>query len=235
MIKHIRTLTVIYDNEINNSEVQLFRGAVLKSLGDDADLLYHNHTGEETFRYSYPLIQYKRLRGKAAIVCVEQGVDMIGQFLTSIPEELQIGQRTIQPKVEVVQPNRMVVQTWDSKFRYHLNRWIPLNAQNYQKYKETESMAERIQLLENILKGNLLSLLKGLDIHIDNELAVSITNLGDSFLISNKGIKMMAFNADFISNLSIPNNLGIGKNASIGYGIVRQYKNDSEKKSDNQE
>lgn len=235
MIKHIRTLTVIYDNEINNSEVQLFRGAVLKSLGDDADLLYHNHTGEETFRYSYPLIQYKRLRGKAAIVCVEQGVDMIGQFLTSIPEELQIGQRTIQPKVEVVQPNRMVVQTWDSKFRYHLNRWIPLNAQNYQKYKETESMAERIQLLENILKGNLLSLLKGLDIHIDNELAVSITNLDDSFLISNKGIKMMAFNADFISNLSIPNNLGIGKNASIGYGIVRQYKNDSEKKSDNQE
>lgn len=235
MIKHIRTLTVIYDNEINNSEVQLFRGAVLKSLGDGADLLYHNHTGEETFRYSYPLIQYKRLRGKAAIVCVEQGVDMIGQFLTSIPEELQIGQRTIQPKVEVVQPNRMVVQTWDSKFRYHLNRWIPLNAQNYQKYKETESMAERIQLLENILKGNLLSLLKGLDIHIDNELAVSITNLGDSFLISNKGIKMMAFNADFISNLSIPNNLGIGKNASIGYGIVRQYKNDSEKKSDNQE
>lgn len=235
MIKHIRTLTVIYDNEINNSEVQLFRGAVLKSLGDDADLLYHNHTGEETFRYSYPLIQYKRLRGKAAIVCVEQGVDMIGQFLTSIPEELQIGQRTIQPKVEMVQPNRMVVQTWDSKFRYHLNRWLPLNAQNYQKYKETESMSERIQLLESILKGNLLSFLKGLDIHLENELTVSITNLGDSFLISNKGIKMMAFNADFISNLSIPNNLGIGKNASIGYGIVRQYKNDSEKKSDNQE
>lgn len=235
MIKHIRTLTVIYDNDINNNEVQLFRGAVLKSLGGSADLLYHNHTGDDTFRYSYPLIQYKRLKGKAAIVCVEQGVDMIGQFLTSIPEELQIGQRTIQPKVEMVQPNRMVVQTWDSKFRYHLNRWLPLNAQNYQKYKETESMSERIQLLESILKGNLLSFLKGLDIHLENELTVSITNLGDSFLIRNKGIKLMAFNADFISNLSIPNNLGIGKNASIGFGIVRQYKNEKETKTDNQE
>ena len=38
----------------------------------------------------------------------------------------------------------------------------------------------------------------------------------------------MAFNADFKCNLSIPNNLGIGKNASIGYGIVHQVKKDKD-------
>jgi hypothetical protein len=41
---------------------------------------------------------------------------------------------------------------------------------------------------------------------------------------------MMAFNADFISNLSIPNNLGIGKNASIGCGVVHQVKKENNNK-----
>jgi len=77
MEKNIRTLTVLYNTEISNKEISLFRGAVLKSLGDKANVLYHNHTGEETFRYSYPLIQYKRINGKAAITCVEEGADII--------------------------------------------------------------------------------------------------------------------------------------------------------------
>ena len=39
---------------------------------------------------------------------------------------------------------------------------------------------------------------------------------------------MLAFNADFKCNLTIPNNLGIGKNASIGYGVVHLMKKDKE-------
>lgn len=80
MAKEISTLTVLYNTKIRNHEISLFRGAVLKSLGNKANVLYHNHTGEKTFRYAYPLIQYKRLKGNAAIVCVEEGADMIQLF-----------------------------------------------------------------------------------------------------------------------------------------------------------
>jgi hypothetical protein len=45
----------------------------------------------------------------------------------------------------------------------------------------------------------------------------------------------MAFNVDFKTNLSIPNNLGIGKNASIGFGIVTQIRREKEKQTDNTE
>ncbi|MBR5326893.1 MAG: hypothetical protein IKU49_10450, partial [Prevotella sp.] len=88
MAKYIRTLTVFYDTEINHTEIPLFRGAVWKSLGNKADILYHNHTGEDSFRYSYPLIQYKRLNGKAAITCVEEGADIIGQFMSETPDTI---------------------------------------------------------------------------------------------------------------------------------------------------
>lgn len=224
MPKYIRTLTVLFDTEINYKEIPLFRGAVLKSMGEKTNILYHNHTGEKSFRYSYPLIQYKRLGGKAALVCVEDGADVIGQYLSEASGIISLGGREVKCDVSKVSPVRILIQTWNKPFKYHLNRWLPLNSKNYQIFQMTDNEDEKKTMLENILKGNLLSMLKGLGIRLEDELLVRITQLSDSYLIYNKGIGMMAFNADFTCNLSIPNNLGIGKNASIGCGIVHQEK-----------
>ncbi len=222
MSKYIRTLTITYDLPISQREIPLFRGAVLKSLGDKANLLYHNHTGADTFRYAYPLIQYKRLNGKAAIVCIEEGVDLIGQLLIKMPPKITLGECPNDITVEKIVPARIMVQTWENSFDYHITTWLPLNSKNYLLYKSTTSLAERIVLLEKILKGNLISMLKGVDIHLEKELTVSIRNISDSYILYNKGVALMAFNADFITNMSIPNYLGVGKNASIGYGVVYQ-------------
>ena len=232
--KHIRTLTVVFDTDIRQSEIHLFRGAVLKALGDKANLLYHNHTGEHTFRYSYPLIQYKRIRGKAAMVCVNEGADVIGQFLTNMPSNMVLGDRVVDVVIEKVIPAKVLVQTWQSIFHYHVSRWLPLNTQNYIKYRSCEGMAEKVLLLESILKGNLLSMLKGLGIHLESELLLKISDLSSEHVIYNKGIAMMSFNASFTSNLSIPNFMGIGKNASLGCGMVcEKIERDSEKKEIN--
>ena len=233
MSKYIRTLTVIFDTEISFKEIPLFRGSILKCLGEKANLLFHNHTSENTFRYSYPLIQYKRLREKAAIVCIEDAVDLIGQLLTESGNTLLIGERGVSWNTNRIQPARLLIQTWEQPFNYHISRWLPFNSENYQTYKNIEGVVERVTFLENILKGNLLSMLKGLEIHLEQELIVKITQISDPYILYNKGIGMTAFNADFICNLTIPNFVGIGKNASIGYGVVHQ---ESKKKqeSDNQ-
>lgn len=219
-MKYIRALTIITDAEIHQNEVPLFRGAVINSLGEHPNLYFHNHLDDDKFRYAYPLIQYKRLGGKAAIVCVEEGVDIIGQFLTEVNGTLNIGERQITCHTDKIQPAKILVQTWEEMFNYHISRWLPLNSQNYQRYKDIEGVVEKVSFLENILKANLLSMLKGLDIHLEKELILKITEISDSYLIHHKGVKMMAFNADFKCNLSIPNNIGIGKNASIGCGII---------------
>lgn len=227
-MKYIRTLTILTDAEIRQNEIPLFRGAVIHSLGEHPNVYFHNHLDDDKFRYAYPLIQYKRLEGKAAIVCVEDGVDIIGQFLTEVDGTLTIGDRQITYNTGRIQPARILVQTWEEMFNYHISRWLPLNSQNYQRYKDIEGVVEKVSFLENILKANLLSMLKGLDIHLEQQLLLKITNIGDSYLFYNKGVKMMAFNADFKCNLSIPNNIGIGKNASIGCGIVHQLRKDKD-------
>ena len=223
-MKYIRTLTVLTDAEIRQNEIPLFRGAVIHSLGEHPNVYFHNHLDDDKFRYSYPLIQYKRIDGKAAIVCIEAGVDIIGQFLTEVDGTLTIGNRQVTCNTGKIQPARILVQTWEELFHYHISRWLPLNSQNYQRYKGIEGVVEKVSFLENILKANLLSMLKGLDIHLEKELILKITEISDSYLIYNKGVRMMAFNADFKCNLSIPNNIGIGKNASIGCGRVHQLR-----------
>lgn len=230
MAKYIKVLTVTYNTEISYKEIPLFRGAVLHSMGDSANLLYHNHTGKNTFRYSYPLIQYKRIGGKATIVCIEEGTDVIGQFLSETTKPIRIGAREAKCETGKILPAKILMQTWNHPFSYQIFRWLPLNKENYRKYQETEGIIEKVSLLEGILKGNLLSMLKGLDIYLDNELTLKITNLSEPYILHNKNVALMAFNADFNCNLSMPDNVGIGKNASIGYGVIHRKKKEEQHK-----
>ena len=218
--KHIKVLTIRFTTEISPREIPLFRGAILSTIGTDVDILYHNHTDNDGFRYSYPLIQYKRIGGKAAIVCIDKGVDSIGQFLMTQQHEMVLGERSVKMEIESVRPQNILMQTWQDMFNYRLQHWIPLNSDNYRRYQELESLVERIALLEGILKGNLLSMCKGLDIYLSEELKVSITNMNEPHLVKVKGVKVMSFDVDFRSNLSIPDGIGIGKNVSLGYGTT---------------
>lgn len=63
----------IYANKLSkwkpDEEVKLFRAAAIHAL-QNAEVLFHNHLDGEKLRFGYPLIQYKRIRRKAAIVCV---------------------------------------------------------------------------------------------------------------------------------------------------------------------
>ena len=93
MKKYIRTLTIYYDTDITSQEIPLFRGAILNVMGEKANLLFHNHIGDNSFRYAYPLIQYKRIDGKATVVCIDKGVDTIGQFIANFDNIVRIGDR----------------------------------------------------------------------------------------------------------------------------------------------
>ncbi len=219
----IHILSILFRNEISWSEVPLFRGAVIEAFHGQADALYHNHEGG-SFRYAYPLIQYKRIRGKAAIVCMEEGTEAIGEFLSEGNFSFRIGNRNEDMEIENVFSRRFTMQVWDSSFHYRIRRWLPLNSRNYMRYKGTEDCSERISFLENILVANLLSVLKGLGIHAGKEIGCKLTWLSAPYRLTNKNVKLMAFDAEFKTNLSLPDYVGVGKNASIGYGVVTRVK-----------
>ncbi len=227
-MKQIKLLTIQFENEILPYEIPLFRGAVNAALEEQHSILFHNHT-EEGLRYSYPLIQYKRIGKKAAIVCLEEGTEAIGEFFNSEPMQLSLGEKEIQLTVENIKADKINVQVWQTSFCYRIKNWLPLNSKNFKTYIEEDSLAEKMKMLEKILIGNMLSFLKGLDIHIEDQITCSITSLSNSRLIKYKGVKKMAFDAEFKTNMSLPNFIGLGKDASVGFGVVSRKINKTSK------
>jgi hypothetical protein len=210
----------MYNATITHKEIAYFRGAVIKALGDNPNLLYHNHIDDSSYRFAYPLIQYKRINGKAAITCIEGGVDVIGQFLSETSEPLMIGRRETKIEVEKVIPEKVKIQISDSSQTYSLHQWLPLNSKNYEQYKNAEGIVDKIQILERVLTGNILSFLKGVGIHLEEHLDIHITDITKQDIIKYKGVIMMSFDIKFKANITLPSYIGIGKNASMGYGIL---------------
>lgn len=226
--KYVSTLGVCCKNIISQWEIPLFRGAVIKAI-ENANILFHNHVND-AFRYRYPLIQYKRIGGKAAIICVGEGTEVIGEFFNNANFDLQIGERTLSLEVDHIDAKRTLVQVWDTEFLYTLRKWLPLSSENYRTYQSLEGIVEQCSFLQNVLIGNILSFCKGMGITIEKEIKCTITQILDSHTYTFKGVKMMGFDVEFKSNVSLPDYIGLGKGVSLGFGTsVRKY----EKKNDN--
>lgn len=226
----IKILTVFFDAELSPNEVAYLRGAALDAMkrsNGNVDVLFHNHSEEDSFRFSYPLVQYKCIDGRAAIVCVGEGADMIGELLSSLVGEISLGGRIVElgaPQVFPIQSSIEIINGEEET--YHIARWTPLNSKNYDQYRMLEGLSERISFLEKTLVGNILSMAKGLGIHFDDQIGCKILRISDPYLVRNKGVKMMAFDAFFKTNVSLPDYIGLGKHVSIGNGTVHHLPSD---------
>lgn len=222
-MEKIKILVVRFGNEIKREEIPLFRGAVLNAT-ENADLLFHNHEEGGQLRYSYPLIQYKRINQKAAIVCLGEGTDVIGQFFSSCNFDVALGERQVKLEVESVNAYQHLIQIWDNEFTYHIRRWLPLNKENYAAYCQEESLASHYAMLERLLAANILSFAKGMGIHFEGQVTARITQMDEPRLHYYKGVKLMSFDAEFKTNVSLPDYIGLGKGVSLGMGtVVRKY------------
>lgn len=218
MNKKSRTLIVRFGNEISQRDILLFRGAIIKAT-ESSSILFHNHVGDG-LRYAYPLIQYKRIGGKAAIVCIGEGTEAIGEFFANCNFDVSLANRPVHLEIEKVQSYQTLVQVWNDEFVYSLRKWLPLNQENYEKYLHSESIVEKYAMLEKTLVGNILSFAKGIDIHFDKEVMAKIQQIKEPRLMTHKGVRMMSFDLVFRSNVSLPDFIGLGKGVSLGFGVV---------------
>ena len=217
------TFIIQFDNEIDSKAIPFFRGAVIASL-EKKDILFHNHD-EDKLRYSYPLIQYKRIYKKATIIGVGKGIEVISQLLTAGNFNYQIGNEKTEMRIEAVNAyDNEIVLSEDTSYRYRLQNWLPLNSENYKHYIESENLTERIMILERVLVGNILSFLKGVDIHLEDQICLNITDIKGQRAVIYKKVKLMAFDIEFKTNIQLPQYIGIGKNASVGCGVLSVVK-----------
>ena len=217
-LKHLRILTIRFDLPIRYEELSKFRGAIINLTKEKNDF-FHNHS-ETGVIYRYPKIQYKKLGGKAALVCIDEGTEAIHDFFAGFQHPFILGTDITELKVEDIKANQFNVGVWENSFDYQLANWLPLNQENYQKFNEVESYHEKMKILESVLLGNLLTFCEGIGIDPERPIKASIIRIVKEKRIRYRGQVMQAYDVDIKTNLSIPNFIGLGKGSGLGCGMV---------------
>lgn len=230
-MQKVKILIIRFKNIIRNDEVPIFRGALIHALGEEADILFHNHQ-DESFRYAYPLIQYKRINKKAAILCVNQGTETIGKLFSECNFNFNFKGQEVEMEIESIKATQFLIQPWDTMFSYRIRKWLPLNQENYKEFIALEGIVEKTTFLEKILIGNILSFSKGINLFLEKEVLCKLLQFDEPKVIIYKNVKMMCFDAEFKSNVSLPDYIGLGKGVSLGMGMITQKR---EQKSINKE
>jgi len=222
-MKKVKTLLAVFDNQMELGEVPAFRGAIIEKVGRD-NLLFHNHKGENELLYQYPLIQYKVIRGRPAVFCVGDGVDSIHKLFSQRNWDLKLNGEKYEMKIDRLNMNNFTLNVWEKSFNYQIANWLALNAENYKIYKNTKPLSEKIQLLERLLTGNILSFARGIEWQIEKTIVVRITDITKEKILKYKNVPLQAFDIKFSTNVFLPDYIGLGKSVSHGFGTVKSIK-----------
>lgn len=223
-MQKIEYLSIRFAHEIAPWELPAFRGAVVEHVGRERDLFHNHDNAAGGFHFRYPLIQYKRQRGKAALLCLQEGAEDFYSVFGGKGRSLTLGEREMPLRIEDLRMRSQVVGIWDQSFKYRIRDWIALNQDNYRKYTNTEGLGKRLEILERTLKGHLLAFLQGVGCPTDKPVTAGISELRYSRAVTYKGVKLLAFSLDFHANVSLPDMIGLGKGVSLGHGTVHKVR-----------
>ncbi len=210
-------IKLTFDRALKVGEANLLRGAVASAYPKLC--LLHNHDGEG-YRYAAPLIQYKVIDGNGIIIGLEAGSKILKQIAFD-KEEYRFGEDALLVIEREVKVRDVTFGISPDNIRYRfLNPWMALNQDNYHLYVRADCSKQK-SMLETILKGNLISVSKGLSYTVPTKIDVKSLTCS-AVPIKLKGTPMLGFHGQFVVNFTIPELWGIGKSASRGFGTVKQ-------------
>lgn len=214
---------VVFCNEIQSYEIEAFRGAIAKLVGFE-NKLYHNHIDKNKVQYTYPLIQYKIVKKNVGFTCIGQGVEEARAFFINNKWEISISGRTFNLVIDTFSLRNGEFDVGKGIREYKINNWMPLNQENFNKFQKLKTVLEKIDFLESILIGNILSMGKSMNWRIEDKIDLKINEVFEERYVLYKKNKVKTFDLSFHTNVILPTNIGLGKGVSHGFGILEKYK-----------
>lgn len=183
--------------------------------------LLHNHYENGEFRYKYPTVQYKVLDNVPTLIGIEEGAELLPQLFLKI-NELDIDGKKTSINTKNIEVNREEVGFSEDLNEYRFKTlWMALNQKNYPKYQNLKSDAEKQKMLNSIVVGHILSFFRNTGIELDRTerlmAKVDVSEKSTNF----KQNKMIAFTGKFIVNAKLPDEIGLGKSVSRGFGTIK--------------
>ena len=215
----LRTLLVKFETNLRSWEVPAFRGAIIEKIGRE-NVLFNHHLSNKDYLYKYPLVQYKSISNQPAILCLGEAIDEIHKLFNKSNWDIKLMGDNVELIIDKLDLGNFTLQVFERVKEYNLQNWLGLNESNFKTYIRLSNDIDKTQMLEKIIVGNILSFAKGVNWRIEEKIKVRIQRIKKVKQLKYKDTHLMAFNLDFISNVALPEFIGLGKGASHGYGML---------------
>ncbi|MEZ0539531.1 CRISPR-associated endonuclease Cas6 [Fibrella arboris] len=197
--------------------------------------LLHNHlereegTDELKFRYGYPLVQYKVLGNVPTLVGLGDGAGLLTQLFLQIRElaiERGDGETDVFPVLskhirhEQVPIGIARSDGPDDLIEYRFDTlWMALNQANYRDYRRYAEAEQQAQL-KRILTGQLLALFREFNLWLEPHERILVRLSVEERTTQFKNQTMVAFTGRFLTNVILPDGIGLGKSVARGFGTI---------------
>ena len=222
----LTTCHITFPFSITRSELPAFRGAINRAVEELKDVfkkagiatdLFHNHEDAESDRVHQrlPVITYQLVRDNG------DGQPQPGCFFPALTGSGE-GVKALQLLANNMPPRLTIYRRQFTE--YALYKWLALNPDNYTRYKSDLRFTARVQLLETILRKNIIGWYAAAGHTLDENTfklflteITAITHDGTEL----KGRRMFVFDCCFATNMPLPPQMAVGNGTAWGYGKIR--------------
>ena len=238
----MKTIELITNIPLKNFNIQKWRSAVIEKVlkhksefekeGITTDL-FHNHDetklddggiSKKPIKFSsYPQIQYLSINGQAAIIGIGEGANALEVFKKLKEEAVTIREIEYPCKVVSASEKKWDLEASKELKTYRVKQWIPFNPKKHEVWKNTPQLSEHTELADKARFGHFFHFVDDLRLTIDREqLELYISQIHAQEYVDCFQNKKMALNIEFITYYSLPENIGIGQDSTLGFGRIER-------------
>ncbi len=218
-IKINQTIVRFPDIALKTRDAHKLRGYFGNLFKEHSPFL-HNHFEDGSFRYAYPLVQYKVIDKIPFLVGINEGSRLLIELFLKI-KHMDIENNSYEINSKNLENKIYELNDFSKLHKYRFKTlWIALNQKNYTIYRNFQTKEEKEYFLNKQLRNNILSFYKGIGFRVSKQIMVKGEFKEKLTLFKNK--KMLAFEGDFVTNAILPDYAGVGKSTSRGFGTVKK-------------
>jgi len=226
----MQTITIPFNQITSPNNIADFRKYIrqeVNTVKDEFDRsnipvdLFHNHVegaADSTNTITrYPRILYQILNERPILVGLNEGVEAITLLYNLRKSKWELPRNWIlEPSIEKVQITELINY-------YQLTNWLGLKEDTYAAYCKLDKLSDKIPILENALKKNIIRFLQ-FSKEVDAiDFNVFIKEIHHAEFVRYKHFSLLAFDITFGCNLLLPNAIGLGKACSHGFGRLTKW------------
>lgn len=214
---NILRLWLTLDSVLDKTEAEKIRGCLGHLFWDNP--YAHHHKADGSLIYRYPCVQYKIVNGAFVLIGFDGGLDIVKNTFHDL-KEINFNGTWKEVLSKGLENYIAIFGISPKKNTYSfITPWLALNEENYEKYKKIEEKAQKKELLNKILTGNIISMSKSLGYTVEKPIEAKILRIKE-VSVKLKGVKMIGFLGSFSVNFEIPDYFGLGKSVSRGFGTI---------------